>query len=98
MSKWNLTGNYHKLENIYIKKLLDIVSSYPTNNGYIGAVNNLILFSLRLTGIQNSTPPSPPPPVLELTPCPVLAFTGGLGGGGVGALRYKMRQRGSLLN
>lgn len=35
MSKWNLTGNYHKLENIYIKKLLDIVSSYPTKNGYI---------------------------------------------------------------
>jgi len=35
MRKWNLTGDYHKLESIYIKKLLDIVSSYPTNNGYI---------------------------------------------------------------
>ena len=35
MRKWNLTGDYHKLESIYIKKLLDIVSSYPTQNGYI---------------------------------------------------------------
>ena len=30
-----MTGDYHKLESIYIKKLLDIVSSYPTKNGYI---------------------------------------------------------------
>ena len=36
MAKWNLTDDYVKLEGIYIKKLLDIVSSYPTNNGYIG--------------------------------------------------------------
>ena len=35
MKKWNMTNDYHKLESIYIKKLLDIVSSYPTNNGYI---------------------------------------------------------------
>lgn len=35
MTKWNMTNDYHKLESIYIKKLLDIVSSYPTNNGYI---------------------------------------------------------------
>ena len=35
MRKWNMTGDYHKLESIYIKKLLDIVNSYPTNNGYI---------------------------------------------------------------
>ena len=35
MKKWNMTRDYHKLESIYIKKLLDIVSSYPTNNGYI---------------------------------------------------------------
>ena len=35
MRKWNMTGNFHKLESIYIKKLLDIVSSYPTQNGYI---------------------------------------------------------------
>ena len=35
MKKWNMTSDYHKLESIYIKKLLDIVSSYPTNNGYI---------------------------------------------------------------
>jgi len=35
MSKWNLTGDYHKLESIYIQKLLDIISSYPTKNGYI---------------------------------------------------------------
>ena len=33
MKKWNMTNDYHKLESIYIKKLLDIVSSYPTNNG-----------------------------------------------------------------
>merc|ERR1711988_374431 len=35
MRKWNMTGDYHKLESIYIKKLLDIVSSYPTKNGYM---------------------------------------------------------------
>jgi len=35
MSKWNMTGDYHKLESIYIKKLLEIISSYPTKNGYI---------------------------------------------------------------
>ena len=35
MRKWNMSHDYHKLESIYIKKLLDIVSSYPTNNGYI---------------------------------------------------------------
>ena len=35
MQKWNITGDYHKLESIYIKKLLDIVSSFPTKNGYI---------------------------------------------------------------
>ena len=35
MEKWGIPGDYHKLESIYIKKLLDIVSSYPTNNGYI---------------------------------------------------------------
>ena len=35
MRKWNLTGDYHKLEGIFIKKLLDIVSSFPTKNGYI---------------------------------------------------------------
>ena len=36
MNKWNLTDDYTKLEGIYIKKLLDIVSSFPTKNGYIG--------------------------------------------------------------
>ena len=36
MNKWNLTDDYTKLESIYIKKLLDIVSSFPTKNGYIG--------------------------------------------------------------
>ena len=35
MRKWNITGDYHKLESVYIKKLLDIVSSFPTKNGYI---------------------------------------------------------------
>ena len=35
MKKWNMSGDFHKLESIYIKKLLDIVSSYPTKNGYI---------------------------------------------------------------
>jgi len=35
MNKWNLTGQYAKLESIYIKKLLDIISSFPTKNGYI---------------------------------------------------------------
>ena len=35
MKKWNLGSDYHRLEAVYIKKLLDIVSSYPTNNGYI---------------------------------------------------------------
>ncbi|XP_023335137.1 beta-hexosaminidase subunit alpha [Eurytemora carolleeae] len=35
MNKWNLTDDYTKLESIYIKKLLDIVSSFPTKNGYI---------------------------------------------------------------
>ena len=35
MQKWNITGDYRKLESVYIKKLLDIVSSYPTKNGYI---------------------------------------------------------------
>ena len=35
MRKWNMSGDYHKLESIYIKKLLDIVSSFPTKNGYI---------------------------------------------------------------
>lgn len=35
MRKWNMTNDFHKLESIYIKKLLDIVSSYPTNNGYM---------------------------------------------------------------
>jgi len=35
MKSSNISGNYAKLEAIYIKKLLDIVSSYPTNNGYI---------------------------------------------------------------
>ena len=30
-----MTNDFHKLESIYIKKLLDIVSSYPTNNGYM---------------------------------------------------------------
>ncbi len=47
MEKWNLTGNYHKLENIYIKKLLDIVSSYPTKNGYIG--KPFVLTKMKLT-------------------------------------------------
>ena len=27
-----MSGDYHKLESIYIKKLLDIVSSFPTKN------------------------------------------------------------------
>ena len=35
MEKWNMSGDFHKLESVYIKKLLDIVSSYPTKNGYI---------------------------------------------------------------
>ena len=35
MEKWSMSGDFHKLESVYIKKLLDIVSSYPTKNGYI---------------------------------------------------------------
>ena len=35
MRKWNISGDYHRLESIYIQKLLDIVSSFPTKNGYI---------------------------------------------------------------
>jgi len=35
MQNMNISGNYKELEAIYVKKLLDIVSSYPTNNGYI---------------------------------------------------------------
>ena len=30
-----MTNDFQKLESIYIKKLLDIVSSFPTKNGYI---------------------------------------------------------------
>ena len=35
MAKFDFAGEYRLLESIYIKKLLNIVSSYPTNNGYI---------------------------------------------------------------
>ena len=35
MAKFDFVGQYSLLESIYIKKLLDIVNSYPTNNGYI---------------------------------------------------------------
>ena len=35
MAKFDFVGEYRLLESIYIKKLLEIVSSYPTNNGYI---------------------------------------------------------------
>ena len=35
MSRLNITGDYSKLESLYISKLLDIVSSFKTNNGYI---------------------------------------------------------------
>ena len=35
MSRLNITGDYSKLESLYISKLLEIVSSFKTNNGYI---------------------------------------------------------------
>ena len=35
MAKFDFEGQYRLLESIYIKKLLNIVSSFPTNNGYI---------------------------------------------------------------
>ena len=35
MARFDFAGQYRLLESIYIKKLLNIVSSYPTNNGYI---------------------------------------------------------------
>lgn len=31
-----LGGNFRKLEALYFKRLLQIIESYPTNNGYIG--------------------------------------------------------------
>ena len=35
MSALNISGEFSKLESIYIHKLLDIVGSLPTRNGYI---------------------------------------------------------------
>ena len=35
MRKHKIAGDFRALESVYMKKLLDIVSSYPTNNGYI---------------------------------------------------------------
>ena len=35
MQAQNISGDYSKLESVYIHRLLDIVSSFPTNNGYI---------------------------------------------------------------
>jgi len=35
METQQIVGDYSKLESIYINRLLNIVSSYPTNNGYI---------------------------------------------------------------
>ena len=35
MEAMNISGEFNKLESIYIHKLLDIVSSLPTQNGYI---------------------------------------------------------------
>ncbi|ROT62925.1 Beta-hexosaminidase subunit beta [Penaeus vannamei] len=35
MAEHNITGNYSKLEEIYITKLLDIVANLPTKNGYL---------------------------------------------------------------
>ena len=35
MRKMNIAGDFHGLEAVYITRLLDILSSYPTNNGYI---------------------------------------------------------------
>lgn len=33
-------GNFRALESEFINKLLDIIKSYPTNNGYIGKFSN----------------------------------------------------------
>ncbi|XP_047481303.1 beta-hexosaminidase subunit alpha-like isoform X2 [Penaeus chinensis] len=35
MAEHNITGNYSKLEEIYVTKLLDIVANLPTKNGYL---------------------------------------------------------------
>ncbi|KAK7084870.1 hypothetical protein SK128_002484 [Halocaridina rubra] len=35
MKEKNITGDYNRLEGIYITKVLDIVSSLPTKNGYL---------------------------------------------------------------
>ena len=35
MRERNIAGDFRQLESVYIKKLLDIVSSFPTNNGNI---------------------------------------------------------------
>ena len=35
MAALNISGEFSKLESIYIHKLLDIVGSLPTRNGYI---------------------------------------------------------------
>ena len=35
MEAMNISGEFSKLESIYIHKLLDIVSALPTKNGYI---------------------------------------------------------------
>ena len=35
MTALNISGEFSKLESIYIHKLLDIVGSLPTRNGYI---------------------------------------------------------------
>ena len=35
MRERNIAGDFRQLESVYIKKLLDIVSSFPTKNGYI---------------------------------------------------------------
>ncbi|KAG7158849.1 Beta-hexosaminidase subunit alpha-like [Homarus americanus] len=35
MAKINITGDYSKLEQVYITKLVDIVSNLPTKNGYL---------------------------------------------------------------
>nr|XP_027229443.1 beta-hexosaminidase subunit alpha-like [Penaeus vannamei] len=34
MAQHNITGDYSKLEEVYVKKLLDIVANLPTKNGY----------------------------------------------------------------
>ena len=35
MEKRNISGQFGRLESLYVERLLDIVASFPTNNGYI---------------------------------------------------------------